>query len=134
MTGNLIARYANEPLWAVVGASNERYKYGNRIYRTLRGAGYKVYAVNNREAQVEGDAAYKTLSDLPEVPTVVDMVVPPENAMGIVQEAQRLGVKAVWFQPGSEDHQAILWAKQNGLDVVQDCILVQHVQNPGSGR
>src|SRR5687768_6306645 len=113
---DLARKYAEEPLWAVVGASNERYKYGNRIYRTLRGAGYKVYAVNNRESQVEGDPAYARISDLPQVPTVVDMVVPPENAPGIVEEAKRAGVKAVWFQPGSENQQAIRWARQNGLD------------------
>jgi uncharacterized protein len=126
-----ITQYANEPVWAVVGASNERYKYGNRIYRTLRGAGYKVYAVNHRENTIEGDRAYPTLSDLPEVPAVVDMVVPPENAPQVVEEAKRLGVRAVWFQPGSENHKAIRWAKEQGLDVIQDCILVHHVQNPG---
>ena len=126
-------KYANEPVWAVVGASNERYKYGNRIYRTLRGAGYTVYAVNNREKEVEGDTAYARLSDLPQVPTVVDMVVPPAQAQGIVEEAKRVGATAIWFQPGSEDHRAIRWAKENGLDVIQDCILVRHVQNPGGG-
>jgi hypothetical protein len=128
---DIASKYANEPVWAVVGASNERYKYGNRIYRTLRGAGYTVYAVNNREKQVEGDPAYARISDLPQVPTVVDMVVPPDQAQGIVEAAKRAGVKAVWFQPGSEDYRAIRWAKDNGLDVIQDCILVRHVRNPG---
>ena len=131
---NLAEKYANEPVWAVVGASNERYKYGNRIYRTIRGAGYKAYAVNNREAKVEGDPAYAKLSDLPEVPTVVDMVVPPDQAQSVVEEAKRVGAKAIWFQPGSEDQKAIRWAKENGLDVIQDCILVKHVQNPSGNR
>jgi uncharacterized protein len=128
--GDLASKYANEPLWAVVGASNERYKFGNRIYRTLKSAGYRVYPVNNTQSTVEGDPAYASLSELPEVPAVVDMVVPPEQAPAIVEEAQRLGVRCVWFQPGSENQQAIRWARQNGLDVVLDCILVQHVQHP----
>ncbi len=42
--------YAELPVWAVVGASNARHKYGNRIYRTLREAGYRVYAVNRHQA------------------------------------------------------------------------------------
>jgi predicted CoA-binding protein len=128
---NLIEKYANEPVWAVVGASNDRSKYGNRIYRTLRRAGYRVYAVNPRETEIEGDKAYKQITELPEVPTVVDMVIPPRFALSTVQQAKEKGVKAIWFQPGAEDPEAIQWAKDNGLDVIESCILVHHVQNPG---
>jgi uncharacterized protein len=127
---NLIQKYANEPIWAVVGASNDRSKFGNRIYRTLRDAGYKVYAVNPREEEIEGDKAYKWVSDLPEAPTVVDMVIPPRFALSTVQQAKEIGAKAIWFQPGSEDPEAIQWAKENDLDVIESCILVHHVQNP----
>ena len=127
---NLIQKYANEPVWAVVGASNNPRKFGNRIYRTLRTAGYTVYAVNSRENEVEGDMAYASLLDLPQPPTVVDMVVPPYLALEVVQQAKEAGAKAIWFQPGAEDAEAIRWAKANGLDVVEDCILVQVVQNP----
>lgn len=127
---NLIQKYANEPIWAVVGASNDRSKFGNRIYRTLRNAGYKVYAVNPREEEIEGDKAYKWVSDLPEAPTVVDMVIPPRFALTTVQQAREIGAKAIWFQPGSEDVDAIQWARDNGMDVVESCILVHHVQNP----
>jgi uncharacterized protein len=127
---NLIQKYANEPVWAVVGASNNPRKFGNRIYRTLRTAGYTVYPVNSRESEVEGDTAYASLLDLPQPPTVVDMVVPPYLALEVVQQAKEAGAKAIWFQPGAEDAEAIRWAKANGLDVVEDCILVQVVQNP----
>jgi uncharacterized protein len=131
---NLIQKYANEPIWAVVGASNDRSKFGNRIYRTLRSAGYKVYAVNPREEEIEGDRAYKWVSDLPEAPTVVDMVIPPRFALSTVQQAKEVGAKAIWFQPGSEDPEAIQWAQKNDLDVIESCILVHHVQNPQGGR
>ena len=127
---NLIQKYANEPVWAVVGASNNPRKFGNRIYRTLRTAGYTVYPVNSRESEVEGDTAYASLLDLPQPPTVVDMVVPPYLALEVVQQAKEAGAKAIWSQPGAEDSEAIRWAKANGLDVVEDCILVQVVQNP----
>jgi uncharacterized protein len=113
-----------------VGASNNPRKFGNRIYRTLRTAGYTVYPVNSRESEVEGDTAYASLLDLPQPPTVVDMVVPPYLALEVVQQAKEAGAKAIWFQPGAEDAEAIRWAKANGLDVVEDCILVQVVQNP----
>ena len=125
---DLIQHYARQPVWAVVGASNDRRKYGNRIYRTLRNAGYTVYAVNHREDQVEGDPAYAKLGDLPQIPTVVDMVIPPWNALPVVQEAGALGVKAIWFQPGAEHPEAMRRAKQQGMDVIESCILVHHVQ------
>jgi len=128
---DLIRHYASQPVWAVVGASNDRTKYGNRIYRTLRGAGYTVFAVNNREATVEGDPAYATLSDLPRTPTVVDMVIPPHVALPVVQEAHALGAEAIWFQPGAEDPDAMRWAEEQGMDVIESCILVHHVRIEG---
>jgi predicted CoA-binding protein len=130
----LVEKYANEPVWAVVGASNDPRKFGNRIYRTLRDAGYTVYPINPREAQVEGDPAYAWLTDLPEPPTVVDMVISPRFALSTVQQAKQAGAKAIWFQPGAEDAEAIAWAKENGLDVIEDCILIHHIKNPaGTG-
>jgi predicted CoA-binding protein len=125
---DLVQFYARQSVWAVVGASNDRRKYGNRIYRTLRSAGYTVYAVNLGENQVEGDTAYAKLADLPQIPTVVNMVIPPWNALVVAQEAASLGVKALWFQPGAENPTAIRWAREQGMDVVEDCILIHHIQ------
>ena len=122
---SLAQRYAQEPVWAVVGASNNRAKYGNRIYLKLRAAGYRVYPVNRRERLIEGDAACSTLLELPEPPAVVNMVVPPHEAPAVVREAKAAGAQAVWFQPGAEDAAAIQWAQEHGLDVVESCILVQ---------
>lgn len=134
-TAHDAAHYAEQPVWAVVGASNARHKFGNRIYRTLRDAGYRVYAVNRRETTVEGDAAFARLTDLPEPPDVVDIVVPPDQAMAVVMDAAKAGAKAVWFQPGAEDDEAAAWARGSGMDVVYDCILVRHERSgPGGGE
>ena len=127
---SLVQRYVREPAWAVVGASNNTAKYGNRIYLKLRAAGYRVYPVNQRERLIEGDAAYRSLLDLPEAPAVVNMVVPPPEAPAIVQQAKAAGAQAVWFQPGAENAAAIRWAQDHGLDVVESCILVQLALQP----
>jgi uncharacterized protein len=82
---DLAEKYAREPVWAVVGASNQRGKYGNRIYRTLRSSGYTVYPINLGEPMVEGDPAYSRLANLPQSPTVVNIVVPPRHALEPVQ-------------------------------------------------
>lgn len=122
---SLIEKYVNEPVWAVVGASNSRAKYGNRIYLKLREAGYTVYPVNRRERLIEGDTAYGSLADLPEPPTVINMVVPPVEAPAIVEQAKAAGAQAIWFQPGAESAAAARWAQTHGLDVIEACILVQ---------
>lgn len=128
----LVPVYVEEPVWAVVGASNDRAKYGNRIYLKLKDAGYRVYPVNRREHMIEGDPAYATLFDLPEPPAVVNMVVPPHEAPSVVQQAKEIGAKAIWFQPGAESDEAIHWAREHGLDVIESCILVQLALRPPS--
>ena len=121
----LIEKYVREPVWAVVGASNNRAKYGNRIYLKLRNSGYRVFPVNNREQLIEGDRAYSSLLDLPETPAVVNMVVPPQAASVVVEQAKAAGAQAIWFQPGAESVTAGRWAQEHCLDVIEACILVQ---------
>ncbi len=127
---SLTDKYVNEPVWAVVGASNNRAKYGNRIYLKLKESGYRVYPVNRRERTIEGDTAYKSLLALPEPPAVVNMVVPPSEAPAVVEQAAAAGAQAVWFQPGAENASASRWAKEHGLDVIEACILVQLALKP----
>ena len=122
---DLIKKYVNEPVWAVVGASNDRAKYGNRIYLKLKESGYRVYPVNNRGRLIEGDTAYGSLLELPEPPAVVNMVVPPAQAPVVVAQAKTAGAHAIWFQPGAESATAADWAHENGLHVIEACILVQ---------
>jgi predicted CoA-binding protein len=128
----LIEKYVYEPVWAVVGASNNRAKYGNRIYLKLRESGYRVFPVNNREQLIEGDRAYSSLLDLPDTPAVVNMVVPPQAASVVVEQARAAGAQAIWFQPGAENAAAIRWAQDHGLDVIESCILVQLALRPST--
>ena len=121
------ADWANERVWAVVGASNDRSKFGNQIYLTLRRAGYTVYPINDHASEIEGDPAYRRLVDLPEPPAVVDIVIPPGRTIHVAKDAKAAGARCLWFQPGAEDPDAIRWAEENGLAVVRDCILVRHV-------
>ena len=127
MSSSPVERFARESVWAVVGASNHRRKFGNRIYRTLREAGYRVYPVNDHEAEVEGDTAYRRLTDLPESPTVVDFVIPPDRALRVAEDAIAAGARCLWFQPGAESAPAADLARHHGLVVVNDCILMHHV-------
>jgi uncharacterized protein len=125
----LIVDFVNRRLWAVVGASQDRNKYGNRVFRSLRKAGYKVYPVNPHTEEVEGAAAYPTLADLPELPEVVNLVVPPPVTEKVVREAHELGITRIWMQPGAESDEAIGFCEENDVQLVyDDCAMVRKIE------
>ena len=125
---NYVSEFPKYRKWAVVGVSEDRDKYGNKIYRDLRNAGYQVFAVNPKLSTVEGDPCYPSVKDLPEVPDVVDLVVPPAAATKVVEDCLAIGVKRIWFQPGSESSEAVNMAQAGGMEVVYDaCIMIQKV-------
>jgi predicted CoA-binding protein len=111
-------------VWAVVGANQNPDKYGNMIYKRLKSRGYEVYAINSLYATVEGDQCYKDLASLPKLPEVINMVVSPKRAKPIVEEASKLGVQYIWFQPGTYDDEVLELAKNLGMKIVQACVLV----------
>ena len=121
----LIQDFVNRRVWAVVGVSQDETKFGNRVFRSLRNAGYVVYAVNPKGGMVEGAQVYPTLAHLPETPEVVDLVVPPAVTEQIVQEVHQLGLTRIWMQPGAESDAAITYCHEHGLEVVHDaCAMV----------
>jgi len=115
---SLIQEFVNQRMWAVVGASTDASKNGNRIFRDLRKAGYAVYGVNVRGGEIEGQQLYRSLADLPEQPAVVDIVVPPNVTEQVVQQCAELGITRVWMQPGSESESAIGFCEGHGIQVV----------------
>lgn len=120
-----IAECLSRPTWAIVGASRDRSKYGNAVYRDLRAAGYRVFAVNPTAGEIEGDPVWPTLSALPERPDVVDFVTPPAVTERIVDEALRLGIARLWFQPGAESPAALARARAAGTLVVTACAMTE---------
>lgn len=113
--------------FAVVGASRDEHKFGNRVFRFLKGAGYKVYAVNPNADTIDGEPVYPLLDNLPERIDCVVTVVPPEVTYEIVRQAGQLGIRHMWMQPGSESESAVIEAHAQGIDAVYGgpCIMVE---------
>jgi hypothetical protein len=123
---DLITDFVNRRIWVVVGATNNPHKFGYKILRDLRRAGYKVYAVNVHETEIDGQPAYRTLADLPERPAVVDFVIPPAQTEHVLQECLALDLTRVWLQPGAESAAAIQYCHDHQLQVVYDaCAMVE---------
>lgn len=127
MDSSLIKRAVKkENIIAVVGASNNSSKYGYRIYKDLKDAGYKLYPVNPREEQIQGDKAYPNIGSLPEKPDVVDIVTPPQATEKVVREAVDQKIDVVWMQPGAESKEAIDYAREHGVSVIHNaCIMIE---------
>ena len=112
---------------ALVGASNDKSKFGNRIYRDLRSKGYNVVPINPKDENIEGDKAYTSIQMMEELPDIVNLVVPPPIAMKVAQNAVELGIEYLWFQPGSESDELENWLRDtNGIKyLINACIMVE---------
>lgn len=111
--------------FAIVGASNDRNKYGNIVYRNLRTKGYTVYAVNPGATTVEGDPCYPDLAALPGPVDGIVLVVPPRETEKVVREASKLGIPRVWMQEGAESEDAIEFSVAHGMKTIYDqCVMV----------
>jgi len=125
----LIQEFINQRLWAVVGVSLNPEKYGHKIFRDLRAAGYIVYGVNPGGGEIDGQRLYSSLAGLPEEPAVVDIVVPPQVTEEIVHQCAELGLGRVWMQPGSESEEAIRFCQEKGIKVVHGvCAMIRKRQ------
>lgn len=111
---------------AVVGATDDPSKYGSVIYRDLKRKGFTVWAVNPNRATVDGDQAYPTLADLPDSPTVVNVVVPPAVGLVVLEQCRQLGLTNVWLQPGAESPELLAALQDGGFNYLADaCIMVR---------
>ena len=120
-----------DPAIAVVGATDNPAKYGNRIYRNLKSKGYRVYPVNPSRDTIDGDRAYADLAELPENPDIINYVVPPQRTLRLLERAKELGFMRVWIQPGAENQDVIDYLDANGFEyLAKMCIMVQSQRRP----
>ncbi|MDQ6694376.1 MAG: CoA-binding protein [Chloroflexota bacterium] len=112
---------------AVVGLSSDRSRPSNGVAHYMQRMGYEIIPVNPAEREILGEKAYPSLLDIPEAPEVVDVFRRPEHVSAVVDEAIKIGAKAIWLQLGVVDEGAARRAREAGLIVVMDrCIKVDH--------
>lgn len=112
--------------FAVVGASADRSKYGNKVLRCYQMHGYNVIPVNPREKAIEGLATVTEVADLPDDVKSISVITPPAVTEKVVAEAIAKGIKNIWMQPGAESRVAVEKCLESGINVIADgsCILV----------
>ena len=121
------SEFLAEGPWAVVGASKDRDKYGNKVLRAyLQRGKAPVYAVNPVEESIEGVACFPDLASLPESVRAISVITPPPVTEDVVRQAIEAGVGHVWMQPGAESAAAVDAARAAGMNVIAGgpCVLV----------
>jgi predicted CoA-binding protein len=121
-----VEAFLNSDSFAVVGASSDRSKYGNKVLRCYQQHGKEVYPINPKAPEVEGLKAYPSLAALPAPVKAISVITPPVATEQVVREAAAAGVTHIWMQPGAESGAAIEAAESLGLSVIAGgpCLLV----------
>lgn len=115
---------------AVIGASNDRRKYGNKAVRAFLNQGYTVYPVNPHEPLVEGLATFRSVLEIPGPVEMATVYVQPDVGLQVLDELAGKGIREVWFNPGSESAAIVARAKVLGLDAVLACSIMGVGERP----
>ncbi len=112
-------------LIALVGASNDPKKYGNKILLDLVSKGYNVAPINSKEKTIAGIKSYKNVLDLKESPSIINFVVPPSIGFHITKELVENKFDNFWYQPGAESAEISYFLNENKKNFIDDkCIMV----------
>jgi predicted CoA-binding protein len=109
---------------AIIGASTDRAKFGNKAVRAFLQRGYIVFPVNPREPQVEGLAVFKSIADVPARPNLVSVYLPPPVLLKVLPDIAAKGCDELWLNPGTASAEVVALAEQLKLNVIQACSIV----------
>jgi hypothetical protein len=117
---------------AVVGASNDRHKFGNKALRAFQAEGYRVIPVNPHERAVEGIPAYASVLDVPGAIDVATVYVQPDVGVRLLGEFERKQIGEIWINPGADSPELLAEAKRRKLNVITACSIVAIGRNPNA--
>jgi predicted CoA-binding protein len=117
---------------AVIGASNDRNKFGNKAVRAFARTGYKVFPVHPAQTEVEGLPCYKSILDVPERPSLVSVYLGPDRLVQVLPDIATKGCDELWLNPGTESSAVLAKAKELGLKTVQTCSILAVGISPSS--
>ena len=117
---------------AIVGASPNRRKFGNKALRAFREAGYRAIPITPNHAEVEGEKAYASVLDYPGLFDMASVYVPPHVGETVLEGLAKKGIPEIWFNPGAESDGLIARARALGLEPIQACSIIGIGMSPGA--
>lgn len=121
----------SRPTVAIIGASADRQKYGNKAVRAYLKQGYEVFPVHPRESTIEDLTAYPNLAEVPvEHLDRISVYVPPKIGISLLETIRDRQANEVWFNPGSESPELLARASELGVNVIQACSIIDIGESP----
>lgn len=117
---------------AVIGASNNRAKFGNKAVRVYLSQGYTVVPINPHEERVEGLRAYPSVLDVPGPVDMASFYVPPEIGERVIEDVARKHIAEVWLNPGADSDELVAKAKSLNIKLIVACSIVAVGLNPNA--
>ena len=115
---------------AVIGASSDRKKFGNKALRAFRAQGYTVVPINPNEREVEGLRTYRSVVDVPGAIDMATVYVQPDVVMTLLDDLERKGIGEIWVNPGAESDELMAEARRRKLNMIYACSIVGIGQSP----
>ena len=116
---------------AVIGASSNRSKFGNKAFRAFKKQGYIAIAINPNEAEVEGHRTYASVLDFPDAIDLATFYVPPHVGVRVMDDVAKKRIPEVWLNPGADDSSVVTRARELGLKTVRQCSIIAIGESPG---
>lgn len=116
---------------AVIGASSNRNKFGNKALRAFEHQGYTVIPINPNESEVEGHRTYASVLDVPGAIDMATVYVPPEVGVRVMEDLAKKEIPEVWLNPGADDPTVVSRARALGLRTIQACSIIGIGESPG---
>jgi predicted CoA-binding protein len=117
---------------AVVGASRDRRKFGNKAVRAFLHRGYDVIPINPEGGTIEGLVTYASVLDVSRPIEMATVYVQPAVGVRLMAEIADKGIEEVWLNPGADEHAVVARARALGLDPILDCSIVGIGESPAS--
>jgi hypothetical protein len=115
---------------AVIGASANRAKYGNKALRAYERQGYRVIPINPNESEVEGHRTFASVLDVPEKIDMATIYVPPEIGVRVLDDVAKKGIPEVWLNPGADEPEVVARARALGLNAIIACSILGIGERP----
>jgi uncharacterized protein len=117
---------------AIIGASSDRHKFGNKALRAFAHQGFNVIPINPNETEVEGHRTYASVLDVPGPIDMATVYVPPSQGVRVMEDLAKKGIAQIWLNPGADEPEVVAKARALGLRPMLACSIIAIGESPGS--
>lgn len=109
---------------AVIGASKNRAKFGNKAVRAYQSRGHVVFPVHPLEVEIEGLHCCSSILEIADDVDIVSVYLAPTTLLAILPDIAEKGCQELWLNPGTESDEVFERAESLGLNVIDQCSIV----------